>query len=383
MNSKSLLDKVDELYEDYLTFWADVCNIESQTCDKAGVDAVGSYFAHAAKKRGWDVDIFEQSEAGDVVVITMNPDAPNAPISISGHIDTVHPKGLFPTPAVSFDDDKIYGPGVTDCKGGAVACFLAMDALRECGFTTRPVKLFLQSDEEVGSVYSNKATINYICDKAKDSVAFLNTESAKGADTVMTSCKGILRYNFTVHGVAMHSSSCTDAANAVAEAAYKIIELEKMKDKDAITCNCGVIKGGTVANAVADYCSFTADVRFTCDEEEAAARRKLQEVAAHTTVAGCSCELIEINTRPAMPRTGKNLALLDTVNGINAKVGLPHLEEMRFLGGTDAAYVTKAGIPCIDGLGVEGGLIHSRDEFAYKRSLAHAAKQIAAIVAYI
>ena len=199
----------------------------------------------------------------------------------------------------------------------------------------------------------------------------------------MTSCKGILRYEFIVHGVAMHSSACELAANAVTEAAHKIIELEKMKDSNGITCNCGVIHGGTVANSVADLCTFTADVRFTNDEEEGIARKKLSDVAKHNTLKGCTTELVEISTRPAMPRKEINLELLRKINNINEKVGLETLCERRFLGGTDAAYVTKAGIPCVDGLGVVGGLIHSKEEYAIKKSLLSSAKQIAAIALLI
>ena len=43
-------------------------------------------------------------------------------------------------------------------------------------------------------------------------------------------------------GIAGHSSTCYEkSASAILEAAHKIIELEKMKENDGITCNCGVI----------------------------------------------------------------------------------------------------------------------------------------------
>ena len=33
-------------------------------------------------------------------------------------------------------------------------------------------------------------------------------------------------------------------ANAIVDAAYKMIELDKLKDDDGITCNCAVVNGG-------------------------------------------------------------------------------------------------------------------------------------------
>ena len=45
-------------------------------------------------------------------------------------------------------------------------------------------------------------------------------------------------------GVAAHGAYCAiEGANAIAEAAYKIIELNKYKDDDGLTINCGVISG--------------------------------------------------------------------------------------------------------------------------------------------
>ena len=163
---EKLLQKIDELNDEHVKVWEDVCNIESPTHYKAGVDAVGEYFIRYANERGWKVDVFEQERAGNVVTLTMNPDVDAAPIAFSGHMDTVHEVGSFGNPPVRIEGDKIYGPGVVDCKGGLVSALYAMDALEQTGFSDRPVMFLLQSDEEAGSRPINKATINYICEKA-------------------------------------------------------------------------------------------------------------------------------------------------------------------------------------------------------------------------
>jgi acetylornithine deacetylase/succinyl-diaminopimelate desuccinylase-like protein len=71
------------------------------------------------------------------------------------------------------------------------------------------------------------------------------------------------------------------------------------------------------------------------------------------------------------------------MNEIFGAEGLPTLEGEKRKGGSDAAYVTEAGIPCIDSLGVEGHKIHSPDEFALISSLAESAKRIAAVAVNI
>ena len=162
MGYTELFDCIDGLNEKYIKVWEDVCNIESPTHDKESVDRVGRYFADASKALGFEVEILPMEKSGDVVIITMNPESTKKAVVASAHLDTVHEKGTFGTPAVKISDGKITGPGVTDCKGGAVAALMAMEALKITGFTDRPVKLMLQTDEEVGSSLSGKKTINTI-----------------------------------------------------------------------------------------------------------------------------------------------------------------------------------------------------------------------------
>jgi len=381
MACKEVFDKIDELCEKYMDVLEDVCNIESPTLYKEGVDKVGAYFIEIAKEHGWEIEIAKQEVSGDAICITMNPEAKLEPVAVSGHMDTVHPVGLFGTPAVRRDEVNMYGPGVTDCKGGVVAAVLAMDALEQCGFQNRPIQLLLQSDEENSSITSNLATINYICEKAKDAVAFLNLEGMKnGGGVAAIQRKGILRYRLHVHGKAVHSSKCYEGANAVAEAAHKIIRLEEMKNPEGLTCNCGVITGGTVANTVAENCSFLVDIRFATMRELERVKEKVRQIAEETTIPGCTCTIEEISFRPAMELCERNEKLLKKMNEIYAQNGLPILRGVMENSGSDAAYSTIAGIPSIDSIGIEGGRIHSVEEYAVLKSLAESAKRIAAVI---
>ena len=118
---EKIFNKIDELNEKYLNILEDVCNIESPTDYKKGVDDACRYIIDIAEKRGWKVEILPQKVSGDAVCITMNENAEGKPFAISGHMDTVHPVGCFGNPATTRDAEKMYGPGVTDCKGGVVA----------------------------------------------------------------------------------------------------------------------------------------------------------------------------------------------------------------------------------------------------------------------
>ncbi len=382
MDHEVLFVKIEELYPEYIGILAQACDIESPTTFKEGVDAVGKFLVSLAEKRGWAVEVENEQVAGDPICITLNPDAPGAPVCLSGHIDTVHPVGLFKEPRVHRDEKCLYGPGALDCKGGVVASFLAMDALDRCGFRSRPVKLILQTDEETGSSTSSKRTLDFMRRKSEGAIAFINTEGRDPGRLVLER-KGILRYEFIVSGIAAHSAICDAAASAITEAAHKIIELEKFKDRNAITCNCGVIKGGTVANSVCDLCTFTADIRFMNQKQFDEAERIVRSVAEKTHVEGCSCELRLVSMRPAMEKVERNYLLLDRINEICSGVGLSTFEPRMSHGGSDAAYITQFGIPCIDSIGLFGGYAHSVKEYVFLDSLLQSAKEQAAIAAYL
>ena len=378
---QKLFQTIDQLYDTYLNVWEDVCNIESPTVCKEGVDAVGQYFIRMAEERGWKVETGHQDVAGDTVCITMNADVQAPPLALSGHIDTVHPVGLFGNPPVRRENGKIYGPGVSDCKGGVVAAMLAMDALHRCGYRKRPVQLLLQSDEEFN--LSSKTTIRWICDKAKDAVAFINLEAYVEGFVCLTR-KGIATFTFDITGVEAHSSFCAvEGANAIAEAAHKILELEKWKDHDGITCNCGVISGGSVPNTVPGKCEFKANVRYVTNEQLEWVKAEMQRIADTVYVPGCSSTVRLTGSRVAMEYTRRNEELIENMNAAYARAGLPELKPYRRTGGSDAADVTVYGIPCVDSLGVDGRRQHSVEEYATQESLRESAYRMAAAALYL
>ena len=380
MKCKEAFTYIQDLNEKYIKAWVDVCNIESPTTYKAGIDAVGKYFADMAEEFGWDIEYCRQQTA---IAITMNSHVKARPLALSGHIDTVHPLGLFGTPAVRVEVDKIYGPGVIDCTGGVVAAMLAMEALFKAGYTDRPIVLIIQTDEEMGSSPSNKETVKFMCEKGKDAVAFLNLEGYTLGEACIQR-KGITTYNFSVTGVEAHSSMCAErGANAILEAAHKIIELETVKDPLGLTCCCSVISGGSVPNTVPGRCEFRANVRFANSEQLAWMDEFVRTVAERVTVSGCSTEVSRGGYRPAMAYSERNEKLLSELNDCFEACGLPRLAGGKRTGGSDAAYVTDAGIPCLDSLGVNGGRIHSADEYAVISSLAEAARRIAAAAYYL
>lgn len=382
MEHKELFAEIRRLEEKYLPMWQEICMIESPTSCKEGVDAVADYCIRHAEKMGWVVVRGHEEVSGDPVCITMNSGNQAAPICLSAHMDTVHPVGTFGQPSVRVDGDKIFGPGVHDCKGNIVAALMTMEALQNCGYDKRPVKLILQSDEETGSAGSNKHTVDFMAEHAAGCVCFLNMEPHI-SPKVTVQRKGIMKIRFDITGKAGHAGKCYDFASAITEAAHKILKVESWKEKEGITCNVGTVSGGTGINVVPASCTFAVDVRFTNAEEQARIRAFLQDVADTAYVDGTSCVMTLVSTRLAMPKTEAALQLVAQMNEIFAKTGLPELTPTAVPGGSDCADMVSRGFVGVDSLGIEGGGSHSISEWANLKSLVPCCDRIGAVVWYL
>ncbi len=379
---EKLCESISALEREYVAFWQEVCNIESPTDCKTGVDSVGRLIMEKAKMLGFKIEICKQEVSGNAFSITMNETALGQPVCFSGHIDTVQPLGAFGYPPVKIKDGTIYGPGVVDCKGGVVAGLFAMNVLKEIGFSSRPVRLIVQSDEETSSAGSKKQTVRFMAQMAKDAVAFINCEGLRNGGMVLKR-KGILRYGIKVKGKAAHASACTEGASAIAAAAHIILSLERFKDANGITANCGIIKGGTAANSVPDECEMEFDFRFTDNKQYAKIKEAVKNVCETVVIKGTSTEFFIKSERVSMEETEQNLKLYEKIENILEQNGMKRLGKTFSGGGSDASDMTDYGIPTVDGLGVYGTNIHSVKECADISSLSLAAKRLCCIALFI
>ena len=84
-----------------------------------------------------------------------------------------------------------------------------------------------------------------------------------------------------------------------------------------------------------------------------------------------------------MERCERNDALLNKLNSIFKAHGLDELSARSAGGGSDAAYITASGVPCLDTFGVVGSGIHAKDEYAVLSSLTLSSKMLALAALYL
>lgn len=375
---KKVVKTIDENSSKYLDFLKDICSFETNSADKKSINAMLDFITAYEADRGYEIKRKEFSKAGDVICLDYCCNG-NKRICISAHGDTVYNKGDFGYPPVRIEGDYIYGPGVSDCKGGIAVGLLAMAALKENGFRATDIRLLIQSDEEVSSCLSNKGTISYIAECAKDSIAFLNLET-KRKGKLVTERKGIVTARFDITGKKVHSKDVSLGVNAISEASFKIAELSKVKLKDTISFNCGIVNGGTASNVVPDECSFTAEARFVSENEYDIVINYFKELADKTFIDGAKTELVILNERVPMEYKEQNMELFEKVNRISEDYGFGTITPVSSPGGSDASDISKAGIPVVDGLGIEGGKYHSTEEYAKIKSLGESAEFLSAVI---
>jgi glutamate carboxypeptidase len=360
MNSeeRTVLDWLAQQCPAMLTLLESLVNTDSNTYDKAGVDAVGDHLRRFLDGRAIGYDVVPNESFGDTIRATLGHGA-NRPILLMGHRDTVFPTGEAGRRPFRMDDGRAYGPGVADMKAGLVMNAFVLAAFKQFGAPLPLVALFT-ADEEIGSP-SSRPVIEAEAARAR---AVFNSEPGRASGAVVTGRKGGVFMRFEVHGRAAHSGANFEhGISAIEEIARKIIALHALTDRSkGITLNVGVIGGGQTVNTVAPSAHGEVDLRFIAPAERATAMAKVEEVIATSYVPG---------TRASLAITGEFLPLLETDDGKRLyqhyadgarDIGLEIPGE--FTGGcADSGFAAATGAPTICGVGPVGGKAHSPEEY--------------------
>lgn len=347
--------------------------LESPSNDKAAVDRVGSFLAETFGKSGAEVEIVSNQAAGNHLVARWG--AGPEGILLMHHMDTVFPLGTLKHMPFYEKDERIFGPGVMDMKGGIVISLTAINALRETGKLNRPVTVLVTSDEETGSETSHEL----ITRLARQAALVLVMESGLVDGSLKTWRKGVGEYKVKVKGRASHAGGAhEEGRNAIEEMAHQVLAIQRMTDySKGTTLNVGVIHGGTVSNVVPEQAEIEVDYRVLIPEEAGRVDQAMK--ALKTVTADTSLEVTGGLNRPPMPNDDLMKATFEKARRIAEGIGQT-IKAGGSGGGSDGNFVSPLGIPLLDGMGAYGEGIHSEREYIFSRCLPERAALTAALI---
>ncbi len=378
-----------------LSLLKQLVEIESPSHDKIAVDRVGSLVAERCRLLGGRVKMHSNPDHGNNLEVCFSPFPPVSPesrhrkdsdqklptgengrgILLLAHMDTVFPIGTLEHMPFREKDGKVFGPGVSDMKGGIVVILTALGAALESGSLRHPVTALFTSDEEIGSNTSRELIIKL----ASHSSLVLVLEPGMVDGSVKTWRKGVGEYSIVATGRAAHAGGDHEKGrNAIEEMSRQVLAIQKLTDYDkGTTLNVGVIRGGIASNVVPAECRIEVDLRvmqLAEGERIDSAMRGLKPV-----LEGARIDVTGGLNRPPMPYNETIRATFEKVKTIAARQDIT-LTAGGTGGASDANFVASLGIPLLDGLGPAGGEYHSEREYIFKDSLLERARLLTAIL---
>jgi glutamate carboxypeptidase len=303
------------------------------------------------------------SGCGDHIVARSSWGQERPGILVLSHLDTVHPRGFIERLPFQIKGDSAFGPGIYDMKGGAYLAFHAFRQLCASGAHSLGVTHLYVSDEEIGSPTS-RALIEAEGRKAK---YVLVTEPARDGGKIVTSRKGVARFEAFVKGVPAHAGTRPeDGRSAIRELANIIQTLEAMNDlKRGVSVNVGVVKGGTKPNVISEEAYAEIDMRVPtiADADELVPR--ILNLTSKTE--GVSVKMIGGLNRPPYEKSSAGAALFERAKTLAAEIGF-ELVDSHTGGGSDGNF-TAPYAATLDGLGVDGKGAHTHYEQMYISSI--------------
>jgi glutamate carboxypeptidase len=369
-----LLVQLRERYDEVLARIEELVNIDSGSFTAEGVNRVGDLCQARFEAGGWTVERHRHRPGpewagpplGDMVVGRRAGGRPVADggrrLLLLAHMDTVFDEGTAAARPFRTRDGRAYGPGVTDDKAGVVCGFEAVEVLCDlAGFDDfAAITLVCSPDEEIGSPFS-RPLIEALAGEHDVAVGL---EAARTNGALVSARKGISAFTIEVTGRAVHAGvRPAEGVNAVLEAAHKTVALQALNGRwQGVTCNVGVLRGGSRTNVIADRAVLHAEVRAATTAAFDQAMDEVERIVAATTVAGARAELLPAHRHPPMERTEAVAALVGQAQAVARDLGF-EVGEAATGGAGDANTTAAAGLATIDGLAPVGGEAHGPDEW--------------------
>ena len=306
---------------------------------------------------------------------------------LQGHYDTVAPAGNWtkaPFQAET-DDEKLWGLGASDMKGGLASMMMAMKVLARVGGPPVGKVIFLATPDEE---FASGANIRYLFARGKISGDFAVVGEFSGVENLFVGMKGGIWGDLKVRGRAAHGSQPLKGINAFEKLARVMVAIEEkfkpgllMKkslykfippEYDSPTVMMGgMLRGSNVArSAVPDSATASFDLRTIPEDRDHGLVDEFREFLTSLRAEIPDLDLeVEVASQFPTYAVPEDSPLIQTfkkaIRGVTGNV--PSLSIS--CAATEAAFFAQKGIPAVAYGPGAWQTAHAKDEYVLVKDL--------------
>ncbi len=348
----------------------DFVNLNTHVYNLDNINKLGTMISRRMKYLGFTDKLYRQADIGDFHYFKNHDHSENDVLIIS-HLDTHYgPNDLI---AYSEDDDRIYGSGIAESKGGLIVMLGALHALR---FAKRLKKIkcgvLLTTDDSLGGRFSKSIVRQY----SKKSKYILGLKSASKDGGIITTC-----YGRTDYQIRFTSSDSSDIHGIIPILGKKITALEKLSkdEKNYKLRTTSIVAQGTHGHTpnhatLSLVCSFkNPALGKTLDSKIRSIMRKKESAAKNLDIA-----INQIQTRPPVIEEKSNREFYELVEDLAKKHEIK-IKRHEQLMSSDISNVPSK-LPALDGFGPMGHNYRSTNEYILHDSIVERSALLTSII---
>ncbi|WP_313477581.1 M20/M25/M40 family metallo-hydrolase [Stutzerimonas kunmingensis] len=365
-----LLEQAKAEQSAYIETVKQLVAVDTGTGQAEGLATVSQLLVERLQTLGAEVSTSSATpSAGDNIVGTLKGSG-GKDFLLMVHYDTVFAEGTAAERPFRMDEQRAYGPGVADAKGGVAMILQALELLKAQQFDAYgTITVLFNPDEEMGSAGSKK-----IIAELASKHDYVFSYEPPDRDAVTTATNGINAVMLEVKGKSSHAGSAPEEGrNAVLELAHQLVQLKDLGDPDkGTTVSWTMIAGGEKRNIIPNKATAEADMRYSDISETDRVLADAQKIIGNKLIDDTRVELRVDKGRPPLAKNPASERLAETAQRLYGEID-QRIEPIAMRFGTDAgyAYVPDSDKPAVlETMGVVGAGLHSEDEYIELSSIA-------------
>jgi glutamate carboxypeptidase len=345
---------------------AELVNINSGSQNFKGVNQVQQKLGSWLESIGFSVEFIKNPEgeiSGDLLIANY-PGSSEKTLTLVMHADTVfEPSSPFQKMEI-LSDSFATGPGVVDDKGGMVVAFAGLKQFLSNNPKPKfSIRVVSTPNEEVGST----GWIKLFRQLGEKSFMVLGLEPSQDNGNITHARKGNTWYDIRVTGKESHAGrDHKNGINACAILSEKLALISKLTNyKKEETVSIGHMNGGQDKfNIVCGQAHAKVDTRYATFKSRDEMFKKISSILKHERITFTIADETPpfFKTQAAKKHISKYLSIAKAVDGKD-------YQSQSTGGVADVNNFGREGLIIFDGLGPNGGKMHTSEEFINLKTL--------------